>query len=189
MQSSLSGAAKINALLSGGTISLDPIVARVNADACLWCGKCAEVCEYTAIREIESGDKHIAAVNKAVCTGCGICAPVCPENAIEIAQYTDAEIEGMIDGFMEKSELPEKSESNDEEEETTVLKMKEYPQLWKNILETINGGKKNIPELVQHLGVDSEIVTYHLMTMNKYGVVMADGMDDKEAYYYYKIKK
>ncbi len=189
VQSSLSGAAKINALLSGGTISLDPIVARVNADACVWCGKCAEVCEYTAIREIESGDKHIAAVNKAVCTGCGICAPVCPENAIEIAQYTDAEIEGMIDGFMEKLELPEKSDSTDEEEETTVLKMKEYPQLWKNILESLNSGKKTIPEVASGLGVAIDSVTYHMMTMNKYNVIQADGMDKKESYYYYKIKK
>jgi heterodisulfide reductase subunit A2 len=188
VQSSLSGAAKINALLSGGTISLDPIIARVNNDACVWCGKCAEVCEYTAIREIESGEKHIAAVNKAVCTGCGICAPVCPENAIEIAQYTDAEIEGMIDGFMEKSDLPEKTDVVEEKDETEVLKMKEYPQLWKNIRESLNGGKKTVPELSAQLGVEVETVTYNLMTMNKYGVVVADGMDNKEAYYYYKNK-
>ncbi len=75
---------------------------------CTWCGKCAVVCDYTAIKEIESGDKHIASVNPAICTGCGICAPVCPVNAIEIAQYTDLEIESMIDGFMEKVEMNEK---------------------------------------------------------------------------------
>jgi len=60
---------------------------------------------------IYEAGKHIAAVNKAVCTGCGICAPVCPENAIEIAQYTDNEIEAMIDGFMHEVEIKEKEAS------------------------------------------------------------------------------
>ncbi len=189
VQSSLSGTAKINALLKSGTISLDPIVARVNAEACVWCGKCAEVCEYTAIKEVEQGGKHMAFVNKAICTGCGICAPVCPVNAIEIAQYTDAEIEGMIDGFMDQAVIPEKSEKTEEKaEETSVLMMKEFPQLWKNILASIDGNKKTIPQIAEELNVNKEIITYHMMTMNKYSVVMADGMDEKEAYYYYKRK-
>jgi len=188
VQSSLSAAAKISALLKSGTISIDPIIARVNNDACVWCGKCGEVCEYTAIKEIEFGDKHIAAVNKAICTGCGICAPVCPVNAIEIAQYTDLEIESMIDGFMEKIEIKAKETATEKVEETEVLMMKEFPQVWKNILQTINGSKKSIPQIAEELAVDKNIITYHIMTMNKYSVVVADGMDNDEAYYYYKIK-
>jgi len=188
VQSSLAAVAKINSLLKSGTISLDPVVARVNADVCVWCGKCAEVCEYTAIREIEQGDRHVAFVNKATCTGCGICAPVCPVNAIEVAQFTDAEIEGMIDGFMDKSIIPEKAGTDEAVEEGAVLMMKEFPQIWKNILASIDGSKKTIPQIAEELNVDKEIITYHLMTMNKYNVVMADGMDDKEAYYFYKIK-
>lgn len=188
VQSSLSAAAKINALLKGGTVSLDPIVARVNSDACTWCGKCEPVCEYTAIREVEVNGKHIAAVNEAICTGCGICAPICPENAIEIAQYTDMEIESMIDGFMEKIEINKTETATEEVEETQVLMMKEFPQIWKSILQEINGGKKSIPQLAAALPIDKDVITYHLMTMNKYSVVVADGMDDDEAYYYYKIK-
>ncbi|MEI6122580.1 MAG: CoB--CoM heterodisulfide reductase iron-sulfur subunit A family protein [Bacteroidota bacterium] len=188
VQSSLSAAAKINALLKGGTVSLDPVVARVNNDLCTWCGKCADVCEYTAIREIEFGDKHIAAVNEAICTGCGICAPVCPVNAIEIAQFTDSEIESMIDGFMQKMEIGEKGSADEAVKETEVLMMKEFPQLWKNILAAIDGNKKSIPQLVEELQLSSELITYHVMTMNKYSLVMADGMDEKEAYYYYKRK-
>lgn len=188
VQSSLSATAKISALLKSGTISIDPIIARVNNDACVWCGKCGEVCEYTAIKEIEFGDKHIAAVNKAICTGCGICAPVCPVNAIEIAQYTDLEIESMIDGFMEKIEIKAKETATEKVEETEVLMMKEFPQVWKNILQTINGSKKSIPQIAEELAVDKNIITYHIMTMNKYSVVVADGMDNDEAYYYYKIK-
>ena len=188
VQSSMSAAAKINALLKSGTVSIDPIIARVNNDACTWCGKCSVVCDYTAIKEIISGDKHIASVNAAICTGCGICAPVCPVNAIEIAQYTDLEIESMIDGFMEKIEMNEKETEAEKVDAADLLTMKEYPQMWKNILTAMDGNKKSIPQIAEELAVDKEIITYNVMTMNKYSVVMASGMDDNEQYYYYKIK-
>ena len=89
VQSSLAGASKITALLKSGTVAVDPIIARVDREACTWCGKCADVCDYGALKVIEVDGKKVAQVNDAVCTGCGICAPICPENAIEIAQYTD----------------------------------------------------------------------------------------------------
>jgi predicted transcriptional regulator len=66
--------------------------------------------------------------------------------------------------------------------------MKEYPQLWKDIIQNIGESKKTIPQLSEELTCKSEIVTYNLMTMNKYGIITADGMDEDEAYYYYKVK-
>ena len=191
VQSSLAGAAKITALLKSGTVSVDPIIARINAEACTWCGKCADVCDYTALKEvIDANGKHIAAVNKAVCTGCGICAPVCPENAIEVAQYTDNEIEGMIDGFMTQIEIKEreKSESESTKEEEVTVGMKEYPQVWQQILAGITDEKNTIPEIATNAKLNSDLVTFHLMTMNKYGVITPAGMDAKETYYYYKRK-
>ncbi|MDR3653843.1 MAG: FAD-dependent oxidoreductase [Paludibacter sp.] len=187
VQSSLAGASKITALLKSGTVSVDPIIARVNADACTWCGKCSDVCDYTAIKEVEADGKHIAAVNKAVCTGCGICAPVCPANAIDIAQYTDQGIESMIDGFMHEVEIREKEVNPEEVQEEGKVGMKEYPQIWKNILETMDE-KTTIPQVVEKLKVSGELVTYHMMTMNRYGVVVPAGMDAKEEYFYYKKK-
>ena len=189
VQSSLSAVAKINALLKSGTVSIDPVIANINNDLCTWCGKCAEVCEYTAIREIENGDKHIAAVNKAICTGCGICAPICPVNAIEIAQFTDLEIESMIDGFMSKIEIPEQAALTEKNEDGEVLKMKEFPQIWKNIVHSINGDKKTVLQISQELAVDKDIIMYHVMTMHKYSVLVANGMDQKQQYYYYSLKK
>ena len=188
VQSSSSAAAKINALLKSGTVSIDPVIAMVNKDACVWCGKCETACEYTAIKEISSEGKQIASVNKAICTGCGICAPVCPVNAIEIAQYTDLEIESMIDGFMQKIEIDVKLGESEKAEEANALQMKEFPLLWRDILQTMSSGKKTIPEISEELGVESALITYNIMTMNKYSIVMADGMEENEAYYYYKIK-
>jgi heterodisulfide reductase subunit A2 len=186
VQSSLSASAKINALLKRGTISIDPVVARVNNDLCTWCGKCANVCDYTAIREIEFEEKHVAFVNSAVCSGCGICAPVCPVNAIEIAQFSDLEIESMIDGFMENVEI--KETETEIVEETVHITMKEYPQIWKLILQSLDSDKKSIPQIAEELAVEKEVITFNMMTMNKYNIVMASGMDENEQYYFYKIK-
>lgn len=189
VQSSLSGASKITALLKSGTVMVDPITARINTDACTWCGKCADVCDYTAIKEVLFGEKHVAGVNKAVCTGCGICAPVCPVNAIEIAQYTDNEIESMIDGFMQDVVIREKEAGEvTEVEEEGKVGMKEYPQVWREILAGMTDEKNTIPQIAANSKVASEIVTFHLMTMNRYGVVVPAGMDAKEEYFYYKRK-
>jgi ferredoxin len=188
VQSALAAAAKVNALLSKDTVSADPVIARINADACTWCRKCADVCDYTALKEVEVDGKRIAAVNKAVCTGCGICAPVCPENAIEIAQFTDNEIESMIDGFTTKFDIPERQQHADESENEEVTQMKEYPQVWKEILAGMTDEKNTIPQIAENSKLRKELVTWHLMTMNKYGIVQPAGVDEKELYYYYKVK-
>ncbi|MEI8086810.1 MAG: CoB--CoM heterodisulfide reductase iron-sulfur subunit A family protein [Paludibacter sp.] len=193
VQSSLAGASKITALLKSGTVMVDPITARVNTDACTWCGKCSDVCDYTAIKEVLFGEKHVAGVNKAVCTGCGICAPVCPVNAIEIAQYTDNEIESMIDGFMQDVVIREKEAGEVTDNLTPPsggggAAMKEYPFVWREILAGMTDDKNTIPQIAANSKVASEIVTFHLMTMNRYGVVVPAGMDTKEEYFYYKRK-
>lgn len=188
VQSSLAAAAKMNAFLQSGTISIDPIIARVDVNECTWCGKCADVCDYSAIKEVEDeSGKHLAFVNKAVCTGCGICAPVCPENAIEVAQYTDNEIESMIDGFMQSVDIKER-EKVEEVSGNDVTTMKEYPQVWKDILKGIVDEKNTIPQIAENSGISADLVTYHLMTMNKYSIVLPAGTDEEQQYYYYKIK-
>ena len=130
----------------------------------------------------------MAGVNKAVCTGCGICAPVCPENAIEIAQYTDNEIESMIDGFMQDVVINEKEMVVEEKGEEGKVGMKEYPQVWNEILAGMKDEKNTIPEIAANAKLAGELVTFHLMTMNRYGVIIPAGMDAKEEYYYYKRK-
>ena len=189
VQSTLAATAKMNALLQSGSVSVDPIVASVDASKCLWCGKCADVCDYGALKEVEDATgKHIAVVNKGVCTGCGICAPVCPENAIEVAQYTDHEIEAMIDGFMTDFEIKEREKITDDTAVEGATHMKEYPQVWKEILAGIKDEKNTIPEIAANAGLSADLVTWHLMTMNRYAIVVADGTDEDQHYFYYKKK-
>ena len=118
----------------------------------------------------------------------GICAPICPENAIEIAQYTDNGIESMIDGFLADVQIKEKEANAGEEQEEVKVGMKEYPQIWKEILAGMTDEKNSIPQIAENSKLNREVVTYHLMTMNRYGVVVPAGMDDKEMYFYYKRK-
>jgi heterodisulfide reductase subunit A len=189
VQSALSGAAKINAVLRKGSIALEPIVARINPEACSWCNKCAAVCEYDAVKPIESNGKMIAEVNASTCTGCGICAPVCPSNAIEVARYTDAEVESMIDGFMAKGNIERRELEHGAKVEAATTGMKEYPAIWNQIVSALNGGALTIPQISEKTGIEKNLITWHLMTMNRYSVVEPAGLNDDDTYYKYKLKK
>ena len=188
VQSSLSAAVKINALTKNPTILLEPIIARVNVEACVWCGKCAEVCEYDAIHPLEMYGKVVASVNEAVCKGCGMCTPICPVDAIDIAQYSNAEVEGMIDGFMKKVELETAEGNASQSADGEDIMMKDMPQIWRQLAACLEKGSKTIPVLSKELDLKPELVTYHLMTMNKYSLVEAAGLDDADEYYAYKLK-
>jgi len=50
--------------------------AIIDADKCIKCGKCEDVCRYNAIEDFQ--------VVSVACEGCGACEVVCPENAISL---------------------------------------------------------------------------------------------------------
>jgi len=84
-----------------GRVSSEAITAGVNEDLCRGCGKCKEVCEYSAITleekvfEVEPFFRApilVAKVNDVVCKGCGSCAIACPTGAIAMKHFTDKQI-------------------------------------------------------------------------------------------------
>jgi len=96
-------AAKASALLSQGTIKLDPFRARVDLDRCQGHGKCVEACAHQqAIQLIESDGRPmpVAQVNLALCNGCGMCVPVCPTGAIQVAGWRLDQFEAMVDALV-----------------------------------------------------------------------------------------
>jgi heterodisulfide reductase subunit A2 len=99
--SGLAAVTQCGAMLMQGTAELDPLVAVVTADACAWCGRCAEVCPYGAIHQEAVGGREVAAIDATACKGCGGCAPYCPEDAIDLLGSTDEQIRGMIDSLLE----------------------------------------------------------------------------------------
>ncbi len=54
------------------------VIADIDQEKCIKCGKCADVCRFNAIEIIEN--KYI--VNTLNCEGCGYCFHICPTDAI-----------------------------------------------------------------------------------------------------------
>ncbi|MBD3277991.1 MAG: P-loop NTPase [Candidatus Aegiribacteria sp.] len=73
------------------------MVPVVNEDVCDHCGRCAEVCVWSAIAV--AGEKVL--VFPDLCHGCGSCSLNCPRDAIEEELNVTGKIEGGIDGFVD----------------------------------------------------------------------------------------
>lgn len=62
--------------------------ARIETERCAACGKCKEVCRFSAITFDGPGNGVVAKtcrIDPITCEGCGVCAWVCPAKAIEFA--------------------------------------------------------------------------------------------------------
>jgi hypothetical protein len=53
----------------------------------------------------------------------------------------------------------------------------------------LGGGPKTIPELAEALGYPSHEVTYWVMEMWRYGMVVETGKADPDGYYQYEVKQ
>ncbi len=61
--------------------------ARVVADKCVGCGRCAEVCRFGAVSFEHPANGAVAKtfrIDAIACEGCGVCAYFCPAGAIEL---------------------------------------------------------------------------------------------------------
>ena len=95
----LSAVSKAASLLVKGYVDLQPFIACVMEDRCVWCGECEKACPYGAIEKIPYGDTEVARVVDALCKGCGACAPACPKDAAQLKGSSDDQITAMIDAF------------------------------------------------------------------------------------------
>jgi len=100
--SSLAAVAKSGGLLKKGYVNLEPLIAKVNTDRCVWCDECLKACPYGAIERTICGDKEVAMVIESSCKGEGGCVPVCPHNAIDIEGFRDDQIIAMIDASLKE---------------------------------------------------------------------------------------
>jgi heterodisulfide reductase subunit A len=91
-------ASKVAEITSAGEIDLELIVAEVEKDLCISCGRCETECPKGAIRLV---DAEGAIVDEINCDGCGICATCCPTQAIDIRYYRDDQLYAEIKALLE----------------------------------------------------------------------------------------
>jgi NAD-dependent dihydropyrimidine dehydrogenase PreA subunit/coenzyme F420-reducing hydrogenase delta subunit len=77
--------------------SLTPVI---DADLCLACGRCEEVCAYRAVSvKLLKGGKKTAEVSHDKCASCSACVSVCPSGAITQGFMSDDEILNRLKGI------------------------------------------------------------------------------------------
>jgi heterodisulfide reductase subunit A len=101
--SALAAVAKTGGLLKKGYVDLEPLIAQVDTDKCIWCGECLKACPYSAIEKVICGEKEVAAVITSLCKGAGPCVPVCPHDAIAIEGFRNDQIIAMIDASLKEA--------------------------------------------------------------------------------------
>ena len=78
-----------------GRVSVEPIVAEVDPNACTGCGDCIPHCAYGAMSlDITRGILNIAEV---LCKGCGTCVVACPSGALQQRGFNDGQVLAMIE--------------------------------------------------------------------------------------------
>jgi predicted transcriptional regulator len=84
-----------------------------------------------------------------------------------------------IDIIKQKREVSDKVKEN----------LKAYNKIKKSILKALEDEPKSVPQIAKEIDIPQDMVTYHLMTLQKYGNIEVDDMDDMDEYYLYKLKK
>jgi len=101
--SALAAVSKAGALLLKGYVDLEPTVAKVDPDLCVWCDECTTACPYGAVASVAYGDKRVAEISGVLCKGEGACVPVCPKQAVSVEGYTNEQITAMIDALAKEA--------------------------------------------------------------------------------------
>lgn len=79
-------------------------IPRIDTEACTFCRKCVEYCEFNAITLVQSA--KFAQVDSSLCHSCGACLVACQHNAITehsvsigtINSYENSQSKGLIEG-------------------------------------------------------------------------------------------
>jgi heterodisulfide reductase subunit A len=91
-------AARVDGMISRGMVTIEPVVATIDAEICSGCRICNALCPFNAIDFKEQ--EKVSEVNPALCKGCGTCVAACPAGAITGNHFTSEQIEAEIDGLL-----------------------------------------------------------------------------------------
>jgi heterodisulfide reductase subunit A len=91
-------AARVQGLITSGTVEIEPIVATINEDNCSGCRICNTLCPFNAIDFIE--EDEVSRINEALCKGCGTCVSACPAQTISGAHFSNEQIIAEMEGLL-----------------------------------------------------------------------------------------
>jgi heterodisulfide reductase subunit A len=91
-------AARVQAMVTKGIVTIEPLIAKIRADRCSGCRICESVCPFSAIDY--DGEERVCQVNEALCKGCGTCVAACPSSSIMATHFTDQQIGTEIAGLL-----------------------------------------------------------------------------------------
>ncbi len=84
-----------------------------------------------------------------------------------------------IDIIKKKREVPASVKEN----------MKAFNKIKRQIIKSLETEEKTVPQISKEIDLPLDVVTYHLMTLQKYGNIEAGEVDDMDEFYFYKLKK
>ncbi len=90
----LGAASRVSALLFKDKLITSAIVAEINAETCVGCLGCLDVCPYGAITFLP--EKRICEVNTILCKGCGNCAATCPSESAQLKGFKPKQVLSLI---------------------------------------------------------------------------------------------
>ena len=71
----------------------------------------------------------------------------------------------------------------------TKDQLKAFNATRKKILEAIGDEELNMVNIASKINMSKDDTTYYVMSLLKFNMIQACGMDDMDEYYFYKIKK
>ena len=68
-------------------------------------------------------------------------------------------------------------------------KSKKFVRMRKAIKASLKEGPKSIPQLVEEMKLPTDVVTYYVMSLNKFGDIAVGELDEDDEYYSYELPK
>ncbi len=68
-------------------------------------------------------------------------------------------------------------------------KSKKFVRMRKAIKASLKEGPKTIPQLVEEMKLPTDVVTYYVMSLRKFGDIAVGELDEDDEYYSYELPK
>ena len=68
-------------------------------------------------------------------------------------------------------------------------KSKKFVRMRKAIKASLKEGPKNIPQLAEDTNLPIDVMTYYVMSLQKFGQIAVGDLDENDEYYFYELLK